>query len=628
MEDIRTTNSQKPEKESRTVTETAQFLQERVSRLLAKTNGINESRAKQLRKEWDELETDTAISTPQKEKLASLFEDLRQRIHVQVENRDKAFADTEKLVEDLRESVTKGDLKTSEELENQIITGLNKIFGLSDQRRQSIISQLDSLRPKMQSLSSWRHWGTIQAREKVIDEIRDIHKNEKNLEKIARRIKQARDEWREWDKSGEGGDHKLYKTFDAVCSEAYKPCQVHFDKQKKQREQATLKRTQCCEMLEKEFENVDWREPDWKKLQQLVRSQVSFWRKSPPGDFKHRKPLQTRFDSIIQKFDDRLERERARNYKQRTALIQEIEELNNMEDVFEALKVLGDYKKKWQVTVTSKRNQEQKLWKKFTTACDALYQKRSDQKQKNQQELSANLKAKRELCKLISDKTQSMSEPEDNIQSQVTQWQSEWKEIGGVPRKDKDSIEKEFRSNLKRYQDRHKKYIQSHQKQEESLLMEKAEVCINIENQLQGEAVEVSTEDIAKIRQQWDQMQALPEEVQAKLDQRIESALNSVSDAAARSEFLNKLDANQQQVEDLLLQLEVCADIESPAQFAKQRMALQIERLSAAMGKSKGTILLPREQLISEIMLTGPVPAVSSELNLNRLQKCRSALNP
>ena len=258
-------------------------LHQSLNKFLGSKGPLDENQAKRLRKTWENLGPALAESSPMREKLDAAFETLRERIHSQVEERNESFTRIEEQLAELKKSVKADDLKSSQQIEQKIINGLNRIKGLSAQRRQKVIAELEALQPRIKKLASWRHWGTEQAREKIIEEIKHIHENEKSLDKIAKRIQQAREEWKQWDQSGEGGDHKLYPVFDAACTKAYEPCKAHFDAQRKQRQAASKHRSQVCETLEKAYEEEDWRNPDWKAIQQLIREQTARWRKLGPG---------------------------------------------------------------------------------------------------------------------------------------------------------------------------------------------------------------------------------------------------------------------------------------------------------------------------------------------------------
>ena len=143
------------------------------------SKGIDEHRAKRLRKQWklhqDGAKPDGSTNDSADESLAALFVELRERIHAQVALREKQFARVENTLQQLRTSLSNGDVKQSQQLEQSVVDTLNQITGLSSQRRRKIITELEALQPKLRKLADWRKWGTVQAREKLIREIKDIH---------------------------------------------------------------------------------------------------------------------------------------------------------------------------------------------------------------------------------------------------------------------------------------------------------------------------------------------------------------------------------------------------------------------------------------------------------------------
>ncbi len=71
------------------------------------------------------------------------------------------------------------------------------------------------------------------------------------------------------------------------------------------------------------------------------------------------------------------------------------------------------------------------------------------------------------------------------------------------------------------------------------------------------------------------------------------------------------------------------ADIDSPADFAKQRMQYQIQRLSAAMSKhADRTNELDPGDLLKAYWLTGAVDNESRKQLEQRIQRIQAALNP
>ena len=596
-----------------------------VRALLASKRGIDESKAKRLRKQWEVRQSQPHQTAPADE-LAALFIQLRERVHQQVELRDQQFAAVEEKLAQLRAGLETGDVKPSRQLEQSIVDGLNRMVGLSNPRRQTIITGLEALRPKLNKLTAWRHWGTVQARQQMITEIKTIHQSGATLPKIAQRIQQARKEWQQWDADGEGGDKKLYVIFDRACVKAYRPCQDHFDRQKQQREDNTRQRENICEELEREFAAQEWRDPEWRKIQQSVQAQINRWRSGGQANYQAQKPLQRRFDGIVEKFEERLERERQRNRKNREKLIEDIAQLAEREDSSAAFAEMQTLKKQWAPTVTSSRAKEQALWKRFTRACDDVNAKRERERKDFNRTLTQNLKAKETLCQTIehaSTANTGDSENHASIQGSLGKWKKQWEELGDVPKTSAKKINTRYQNAVAHAQKVIAQTDAEAGKRRQSLLWEKSLICAAIEALALSENPGRKAQ-LKELTAQWESLQALPDELEQAIGERRRLAMAAAEEeegAGALQQLTDSLATHLQQLHELLLQLEILTEQDSPAEFSRQRMALQIQRLSAAMGKGDGEVK-SAEQLIQAVLLVGAVQAKSHGPAFERLDGC------
>ena len=588
-------------------------LHQELAGFLERKGNLDEHQAKRLRKSWDTLSAVLKEDSPMRRKLDGGFETLRDRIHRQVEERNREFAELEQQVEQLKQSLESNDLNTSQQLEQKIINGLNRIRGLSAERRQKVIGDLEALQPKIKKLASWKNWGNEQAREKIIDEIRNIHDHETDLGKIAKRIQQAREEWKQWDLSDEGGGHKLYAVFDSVCTKSYEPCKEHFENLRKQRQAASRNRAQVCETLEKTYEETDWRNPDWKAIQQLIREQTVRWRKLGSADYRDRKPLARRFEAIVSRFEGPLERERKRNLKQRRELIEQVQGLAGMEDSRKAMSELQVLKKQWRVTVSGSRKQEQAAWNRYTEACDSVYKRDKASKKAFERQLAEQLEVKKKLCAEIEAMVgENPSDPED-VETRLKRWKTAWEEGGRVPKHQEKQIQKRYRDAMGAA----RKFLSGLRRAAQSTLnahlFRRAAACAELEAGI----LDGSSPDVDARRADFDVLPSLADDLQGVMEARFQAAAESVNSDTKLNELRESLDRNFERINGYLLQLEINAGVDSPAAYAKQRMALQIGRLSAALGKEADQELLENQALVERIHTTGAVSA-SQQVEINQ----------
>ena len=626
-------------------------LHQGVSALLDAKGGIDEARAKRLRKQWDALQGEGRADPS----LAALFARLRERVHTQVALRERQFTEMEGNLAQLRTCLADGDVRQAQALEQAVVAGLNRITGLSGSRRQRIITGLEALRPKLQELTAWRRWGTTQAREKIIAEIKAIHKSGATLPQIAGRIREAREEWRQWDAAGEGGDPKRYGIFDRACSEAYRPCQVHFDHQKQQRREHTRVRVQICELLEREFAAVEWRDPPWKKLQQLVQAQSREWRAVGAAEFKQRKPLQRRFAAIAEKFNERLGRERRRCYQTRAHLIDEIEQLAGREDSNAALAELRVLKKQWAPTVPCARAKERALWERFTGACDKVHGKREQARKEASRRRAENRKARAALCAEIEAVGRGGSKnPPANpatLGADLKGWEAQWARLGEAT-KAADAADKKlaarYRNAVAGARNALARAAAEGERRMRELLGEKSEICAALEAlALAGTAADPDPDPDPDIREakhreltaRWQACGALSDELEQAIGARYRLAAEAVLGTDALRQLQDALPANLARLHELLLQLEIRLELESPVEFSRRRMALQVGRLSTALqggrlpapladadveaeAEAEAGATQSAEGLIQRILLVGAVDEARHRAAFKRFARC------
>lgn len=94
------------------------------------------------------------------------------------------------------------------------------------------------------------------------------------------------------------------------------------------------------------------------------------------------------------------------------------------------------------------------VWRRFRTACDGFFSKKSERYASQIEEQSKNLEAKQSLITRLEEL--SKVEEHDNIFQELKQIQTEWNAIGFVPAKQKDSVSKSYNDLLDKLYAKHK----------------------------------------------------------------------------------------------------------------------------------------------------------------------------
>ena len=596
-----------------------QAILDEINALLGATDGIDESRAKKVRKAIDALRNtdDTPVtgddqpadSSDLDTTIDAGLDALRVRIHKQVERRNRDYEKALLLMDELETTLNADELQQAEHAYHTLMSIMGNIPGLSEQRWQGIEKKLNRVRPRMRKLESWRHWGTTQARKDLIDQVLQLKDSGLQPDTLAKRIKQAREQWQTWDKSGDNAGKELWKTFDQACNEAYEPCRMYFKNLKKQHAENHRQRQAIIDKLKARYASTDWKQPDWREIDKHISHTRRDFHKIGNVDFKHRKPLARALNETLEKFEYYLSRERERSLRTREKLIADIEALVAMESLRDALDQLETLKKKWTVTVTGKRNLENRLWKRFQAACDSIYRRRDAERKEQAAERDENLKHKQAL---IEELAQAAAASDDELltnASILARTQDRWQKIGWVPRKHEKSLENRWREACKHFSKSLAAAESRAQASELDNIAKRAALC----NQWEQAILAGCTIDTDGIKTEWDALPALSGTNATAMNQRFTLALTRPDDTTLSRNLAVKQNA--------CLRLEVLLELESPGECQAERMAYQIERLNASMKNDQSAQDLP-EKLLLVALSAGAVPAEAAGAIEKRLEKC------
>jgi exonuclease SbcC len=601
-----------------------QAILDEINDLLETSNGIDEARAKKVRKAINTLRnTDSmppaeedqpaddhpAIDSELDAKVDAALEMLRVRIHKQVERRNHDYEKARQLLHELETTLKENELQPAERAYHKLMSIMGNIPGLSEQRWRDIEKRLNRVRPRLRKLESWRHWGTTQARQELINQVTQLKNAGLQPENLAVHIKQAREQWQAWEKSGDHSGKDLWKKFDRACKEAYKPCVVHFEKLRKLRAENLRQRQAIIEGLNAHYASTDWKHPDWREIDKITSQTRGNFYKIGHVDNKHRKPLARALDEALEKFEDHLSSERERSLRARERLITDIEALGEVANLRDALERIETLKKQWTITVTCKRELENKLWKRFQTACDSIYQRRDAERKEQAAERDENLKHKQAL---IEELTQAAAASDVELLTNVSalaRISQQWETIGWVPRKDEKTLENRWRAAQQLFSSAQKAAESRIHAFELDNLAKRAALCNQWEQAiLAGSAIEPDTAEA-----EWDTLPALTGANAAAIQQRFSQALSRPDDTTLSSNLATKQAA--------CLKLEVLLELESPGDWQTERMAYKVERLNASMKKELGAQDLP-EDLLLAALATGAVPAEAAGAIERRIEDC------
>jgi len=495
-------------------------------------------------------------------------------------------------------SLEQDQLNDSDALQKEVKKALGRLIDTPKQEKITLENRLQKVVPRIQELKGWRHWSTDQARKELIDEAIALKDIKQDANTRATAVRDLRSRWKKLGKIDPASGRKLWKDFDTACSEAYALSQAHFDAEEKQRHKNLEHRESICNDYEELESSTNWDSPDWRVIDKQARTLQARWRKSDAVSRRNWKPILDRYKSAESAIESHLRNERRIDLNKREALIEKLEALQDHDNLTEATQAARDAQRAWQPTVTGRRSDEQKLWKRFRTAADAIFARDKEKQDAVRGEIQAILDKKTLICVAA----EQLANTEQTSSSDLSKLRSQWNEIRPAKNKQENMLERRFEKAMQSVNKNSQKGHWKRQLELLSSLMERHDLLETYEK-----AVQKSENDalIESCKQQW---LAFGNNENTALETRFEKASQGSLNE-------NELKTNAELRASLLLDLEILLELKSPPELAKIRMQKQVDRLASAMAHKdvQSNLLEPSLKRIKAYYELGAVSAKRAE---------------
>ncbi len=607
---------------------------ERLSKLLASARSdLEQSRPlahKQVRKLMDDakpLLKIPGIDSKTTEAFASVRERLDERLRKQVVHAEQRLEDAREKLNELTTALDAGELKQAEPLYQSLKSGLElmEASGLPRQRYADLAEEVRKLSPRLRELQKWRKWGTDQHREELCVTMEGLEEADIALEAKSLRLHDLQMRWKGLDKGGSPVSHALWNRFHAASERVYACCKPHLEQRAAAREANRRAREDICQQLEDFLDHVDWERMDWKKAVRAEREMRQAWVAEGETEGRHRRQLEKRFRTALKRLDEKLSAERTRNQQFKRDLIAKVEALVEEPNLDQAMEETKRLQREWHTTVSARQKDENRLWERLRAASDAVFGRRRQQQEAFESELTENLKTREAICEEADALGGSALEP-DEILSALRKVEARWRDTEAlpIPRQLVGRLAQRWRDAYARVELRHRERTAEQRQESLEVLARQAEICEQIER-----ALEAGTLDEATIRAAEAAWQAVTPQRDARLQRGIDKRYASALEAAqeGNSALAAGLEANGKRRSELCLHLEILAQLDSPPEFTRERLAFQVNRLKDRMSEGeKDPLVGTTSDLLEEWYLCGPAPAaVASALNA-RYHRARAAL--
>lgn len=281
---------------------------------------------------------------------------------------------------------------------------------------------------------------------------------EPNIIKAFNALQKLHDRYREIGPVPREHKDDLWERFKAATTKINKKHQEYFEDRKADQKKNLIAKRELCEKVEQINQLEIKTHKDWNEKSKEVINIQKIWRTigfAPRKDNnkiydRFRKACDTFFDAKRDFYSKNKELQQ-NNLQAKIDLCVQAEALKDSTDWKKTTKDFIDIQQKWKEIGPVPRKQSDAIWKRFRTACDYFFDQKSEHFSNIDSEQVENLKKKEELIKEIEE-FKSKGDVDENLKV-LKDFQRRWTEIGHVPIKKKNEIQKKFRDAINRLYD-------------------------------------------------------------------------------------------------------------------------------------------------------------------------------
>ena len=189
----------------------------------------------------------------------------------------------------------------------------------------------------------------------------------------------------------------------------------------------------------------------WNDTTEALDGLLKLWKSIGPVPHDQNEEIWGKFKSIIDKhYADKklhfgqIREEQSENYNKKIDLCLRAEAIAKREDWKKATEELLQLQEEWKSVGATSRKVSEKVWHRFRSACDEFFAKKGEFYKDIRKNESENLATKKAIIEEL--KAYTFGDDKEANLTAIKDFQRRWAEAGHVPMKDKERLQKEYRS--------------------------------------------------------------------------------------------------------------------------------------------------------------------------------------
>lgn len=273
------------------------------------------------------------------------------------------------------------------------------------------------------------------------------------------KLQKLHNQWREIGPTPNENRTEIWERFKEVTSKINRKHQEHFENLREEQKSNLEAKRALCESAEEINTKVIATAKEWNKYSKEMIELQKVWKTIGFAPKKDNNKIYERFRAACdvffnnkREFYKEVRKEQANNLQLRIDLCVQAEGLMESTDWKSTTEELIKLQKRWKEIGPAPRKHSDEVWKRFRDACDHFFERKSHHFEGVDSKYEDNLKAKEQLIEEINN-LQAGNDAEQNLKN-LKEFQRRWAEIGFVPLRKKDELQKRYREAInKKFED-------------------------------------------------------------------------------------------------------------------------------------------------------------------------------
>jgi len=450
-----------------------------------------------------------------------------------------------------------------------------KINAMDVTEKNQLQDKLVKAERQLDEMADWQDFAARPKLEALCEKMEALPAQSLAPEAVAQSVKSLQAEWKALGVSRAANE--LWQRFKTAGDIAYEPCKEFFAKKQANRDEKTANKRALCDKLESLHKDMDWDAVDWKSVQRAIQQAKRDWSQNRVVDRKPDKALEDRFSSALQPFETALAEQYDANAAIKQELVDKVASLAEADINQHVINQTRRLQASWKQTGIMRRKQDQELWEQFNASCRTIFKQQHDTQREQYKASMSHVYRARDIIKELRKMSKSGAADEQQVQTLSNEFQA----LKDFPDKDRKGLLRDFRgavdacARLQADEGRRRKQAEGAEVQR------LVELCERLEAAVLSPELRVDTlqEDVSHA---WDATDVVVNrDVATRLQKRRDKALQHLDKGSVYD-----VDAAETARREILIQMEILAGLDTPAEDKARRMQYQLAHLQEGMTSS------------------------------------------